>query len=394
MKRLEKIFQNISEWFQENESFFQKANTYLESFGQLISALSNFTKWLSTLFAHLEQDQVFLKSRHLTPANDSMHNYIFKTFWDSFADFGPLFDLLSREILKSKLTITRESKTFQTIEKITSFMLKTDLFATFMETYSTELSYWNSKQIQRVERGEVQKILKLYKDNIQIEGDFWKRLDIKEDWQRGILSIHKCFLVSSLNQPAPISMASVLDRVKLGEFQILCKGFSQIGYLDTLEKDLILHFKAQIVKSQDIRVLFRAYVWAQVVGSHLGVGNRDVSQRIFEGLEVILDNHFPFFELYIIPFLYNEIIIPERWNSSFDPSLSSPNNFDLLDREQTAGFLNLTMDELLPLVEDTNLGNFQFWFSIKMVFLVSDNTRLFLDFYQIYFERQVRGIRK
>jgi hypothetical protein len=52
------------------------------------------------------------------------------------------------------------------------------------------------------------------------------------------------------------------------------------------------------------------------------------------------------------------------------------------------------MKDLIPKVSGVEIGNFRFWFLIKMIYLVSDKTRLFEDFYEIYFERQIRGIER
>jgi hypothetical protein len=58
--RLEVIFRNISDWFNNLNQKSQKEDSYLLEFENLINTLNEFNKWLSFLLAHFEQSQLFL----------------------------------------------------------------------------------------------------------------------------------------------------------------------------------------------------------------------------------------------------------------------------------------------------------------------------------------------
>ena len=61
---MEKVFKDVSDWFQESDESESNNNSYLMHFKLFISTLNNFKKWLSFLFAFLEQNQYFILSKY------------------------------------------------------------------------------------------------------------------------------------------------------------------------------------------------------------------------------------------------------------------------------------------------------------------------------------------
>jgi hypothetical protein len=325
-----------------------------------------------------------------------MENYIVKKFWEFFSDYSSVYDFLAQSIFKNRDLIMKKSEVkdseMERIVTILHFLIKSDLFSLFMDTYANELHFWLLDQLQKLDNEDMNLVLTLYKESIHLESDFWKMLNLKEDWRLGEQTIHKLFLISKRDYTPPLSVQKILPIIKLQDFRLVCSGFNNTLNLELLEKEIIIFFSRKIKQNQNFEILFEVFLWAQFIGSKLGISDKEVTQRIFEGLEVILDNHFHFFELYIIPMMYEEIINKGEWNENIDKKNNSPNHFNYLNSGQIEKFDNMKMEDLVPLLNDTQVGNFRFWFLIKMIYLVSDKTQLFNDFYAFYFERKLRGI--
>ena len=239
---------------------------------------------------------------------DNMGNYIIKKFWEYFSDYSLLFDLLSRSIFTNREQIM-SNKDFQfedspRLLRIIHFLIKSDLFSLFMDTYASELDYWLTSQLEKTVLEDMNIVLSIYKQNIQLEDDFWKNMNLKEDWKLGEQTIHKIFLIPRRGYSPPLCVQNILPIIKLEDFSLICAGFNSTLKINLLEKEIISYFSRQIKANQNFEILFEVYLWAQFIGSKLGITDRDVTQRIFDGLEIILDNHFHFFELYIMPVLY------------------------------------------------------------------------------------------
>jgi hypothetical protein len=327
-----------------------------------------------------------------------MANYVIKKFWEYFSDYSLLFDLVSRSTFKNreKMMIDKNAQFEEAprIIRIIHFLIKSDLFSVFMDTYANELDYWLTNQLEKRNMEDMNQILCIYKQSIQLENEFWKMMELKEDWKLGEQTIHKIFLIPKRGYSPPLCVQNILPIIKLQDFSLICSGFSSTLNINLLEKEIIIYFSNQIKENQNFDILFEIYLWAQFIGSKLGITDKEVTQRIFEGLEIILDNHFHFFELYIMPVLYKQIIEKGAWNESMDLNNHFPNHFNYLKQEQIMEFGQLKMKELVPTFNDISVGNFKFWFLIKMIYLVSDKTQLFNDFYAYYFERKIREIEK
>lgn len=318
-----------------------------------------------------------------------MRVFVIRRFKDHFVNLAPLFDALSRLVLASQDSPFDRGATEPPgqIQRVLGFIVINEIFNLFMETYAHELSHSLSKKLHSIDSTDADALMRLYRHSIRVEKAFWAHAAPTEDARPALRTVHRFFLVTDHGQGPLVQCRSLMRLRLLGDFGLLCSGFASLSQLDQLEKEVIKSLAATVQNEQKFEFLFEAFLWAHLVGSKRGADNRECTQRIFEGLEVVLDRHFHFFELHIVPALHQQVL----------PFLASPpeevhNIFDQFSADQNDRFSQLDMSQVVRLLLAPAHTATRFWFLVQMVHLVSDKSQLFSDFYASYFERRLRGL--
>ena len=132
--------------------------------------------------------------------------------------------------------------------------------------------------------------------------------------------------------------------------------------------------------------LFEVYLWIQFLGSNICLKSKDLIQEMFESLEVILEEEFPHFELFLIPLIYKECV-----NADLEvlDEESYPNPFN------KCNYSEMKDVDFASLVRDFQANkNIRFWFLIRLMIIVTDKTQMFKDIYFYFFERKMLNCTK
>ena len=321
--------------------------------------------------------------------HDNLDSYLFRKFGDCFTDFRPLFEHLSHIILDSKQNfIKNKSEETQIIKlkEILSFIYKSDFLAVFLQTYITELKDWLERYNKSQNEFDIFKIIKNYRIQLDSEITFWKSQLDEGDWVPCLNAIHCFFLVSEGRKVTPIDLNQALTHLPVAELKFLLQGFSVSGKLSYFEKILLKEMKAIIIAQKNLGSLFQIYLWIRLLDRKGGICDTNFSNIMFEGLEIILEDQFSHFELYLVPEIYKRCIMSDiSWDLPKESS-SFPNPFDT----ESVTDDSLTIKEIADTLKLD--PSYQFWFLIKLMFLVSDKSQMFKEIYTFFFERKVRNI--